>query len=328
MASGLIPALRKACPGAHIAWLAEPGPAALLRANPRLDEVIVWPRPRWRELWKKRRLFTLAGEIRRFCQSLRLRGFTQALDTQGLLKSGVWARVSGASERIGLGSKEGSQHLMTRVMARDGDDRRIGAEYRALAAFLGCNEEDFHPDLVLDEDAAAQARSQRAAFGIDRRYAVIAPFTTRAQKHWFEPRWRQLAGRLTAELDLPVAMLGGLADGDAAARIAAQCTPVFNIAGTLGLAASAAMVRDASLLVGVDTGLTHMGTAFGIPTVALFGATRPYLDPDAPSTRIIYKSLPCAPCRYSPTCGGAYTCMRDIGVDEVTAAAGALLEKK
>ena len=109
MASGLIPALRRAHPDAHIAWLAEPGPAVLLNANPHLDEVIVWPRPRWRELGRQRRYFALLRELRRFVSGLRRRGFTQVLDLQGLLKSGVWAWLSGAQQRIGLGSKEGNQ---------------------------------------------------------------------------------------------------------------------------------------------------------------------------------------------------------------------------
>ena len=64
-----------------------------------------------------------------------------------------------------------------------------------------------------------------------------------------------------------------------------------------------------------------MGSAFRIPTVALFGSTCPYLDAGTPSTVVIYKALPCAPCKRHPTCGGAYTCMSDITVEEIVATA-------
>jgi heptosyltransferase-1 len=64
------------------------------------------------------------------------------------------------------------------------------------------------------------------------------------------------------------------------------------------------------VLVGVDTGLTHMGTALGVPTVALFGSTRPYLHTDSPATRVVYEPLWCSPCRRNPVCGGEFSCMR------------------
>lgn len=328
MSSGVIPALRKAYPDAHIAWLAEPGPDALLRANPRLDEVIAWPRPRWRALWQARRFATLAAEIAGFSRALRRRRFTQVLDMQGLLKSGIWARLSGAPERIGLGSREGSQHFMTRVVSREGRDKRIGAEYRKLAECLGCDPLDFQLDLAVGEEAAWEAAVQLHGLGLGGRYAVIAPFTTRPQKHWVESRWAELAARIAAELDLPVLMLGGPADKAASGRIREHGADLHDLTGRLGLAASAAVVRGAGLLVGVDTGLTHMGTAFRVPTVALFGSTRPYLKPEAPATHIIYKALSCAPCRHNPTCGGAYTCMRDISVDDVMRAAARTMENK
>lgn len=328
MASGLIPALRKAHPDAHIAWLCEPGPAVLLNANPHLDEVIVWQRPRWRELGRHRRYHTLLGEVRRFVAGLRYRGFTQVIDLQGLLKSGVWAWLSGAPQRIGLGSKEGSQYLMTRTVSRQGEDRRIGAEYRKLAAVLGCDPREFRLDIEVEHSDARQAQQQLRENGVTVPYAVIAPFTTRPQKHWLESRWPELAARIIGDMQMPVVMLGGPDDRAAAQRIMEAEPRITDLAGQLGLGASAAVVKGAGLMIGVDTGLTHMGSAFRIPTVALFGATRPYLDPDAPDTHILYRKLPCAPCRYNPTCGGAYTCMREIAVNEVMEAAISAMGRK
>jgi heptosyltransferase-1 len=71
------------------------------------------------------------------------------------------------------------------------------------------------------------------------------------------------------------------------------------------------------LLVGVDTGLTHMGIAFNTPTVAIFGSTRPYLDTRRDNAKVIWLGLECSPCRRNPTCHGAFTCLRDITPDQV-----------
>ena len=60
-----------------------------------------------------------------------------------------------------------------------------------------------------------------------------------------------------------------------------------------------------------------MGHAFQVPTLCLFGSTRPYLDPDNPRGKVIYLNKFCAPCRRRPTCGGSFHCMGDISPERV-----------
>ncbi|MEK8031483.1 glycosyltransferase family 9 protein [Ideonella sp. DXS29W] len=325
MASGLIPALRARWPEAHIAWLTEPTTVPLLRHNPRLDEVIPWPRAAWQQMWKERRFRDLWNAVRRFRSELRVRRFDIVLDAQGLLKSGWLGWLAGAPRRVGLLSREGSQWLMTeRVGPREGDDPRMSHEYRDLADHLGAPPGSFRLDLAVgaaprDVARAALARAAVPAAS-DGRFVVLAPFTTRPQKHWFEDRWAALAGALRAEGLVPV-LMGGPGDREAAARIAQSAPAVINLVGQLKLDETVAAIADAALLIGVDTGLTHMGTALGVPTVGLFGSTRPYLDTGTPRTAILYEPLDCSPCRRHPTCGGAFHCMRHWTVERVMAQA-------
>ena len=86
-------------------------------------------------------------------------------------------------------------------------------------------------------------------------------------------------------------------------------------------------MKRSSLLIGVDTGLTHMGYALGTPTIALFGATRPYLDTDWMPGKVLYHPHECSPCRRDPTCDGDFTCMKAISTDEVLNSAAGLLER-
>ena len=97
------------------------------------------------------------------------------------------------------------------------------------------------------------------------------------------------------------------------------------VAALLKLDETVAVIADASLLIGVDTGLTHMGTALRIPTVALFGSTRPYRDARSARTVILYEQLPCSPCRRHPTCDGRFDCMAAHTVAGVLAAAQRVL---
>lgn len=314
MATPLIKALRRSYPGARIAWLVEPAAAGLLCDNPDLDEVIVWPRAEWRALWRARRYRAAWDSMRDFTRALQRRRFDLVLDIQGLLKSAVWARLTGASERIGLGSREGGGLLMTRVVARPPPDDRIGSEYLHLARTLGLDAGGFPMDIALGADDEEFARAYAARTGP---YAVFCPFTTRPQKHWFEERWPQLAAEVGTRFGLTPVLLGGPADAAAAARLRHDAPRLESQAGLTTLTRSAALIKHAACLIGVDTGLTHMGIAFDVPTVALFGSTRPYLDTTRANARVLYHRLDCSPCRRHPTCGGAYTCMRLIEVKEV-----------
>lgn len=322
MASALVSVLRRNYPHAHITWLTEPAAAPLLEAHPLLNEVLIWPRAQWQTLWRHHQWGQLWRQYRVFSQDLRTAHYDLVLDLQGLLKSGFWAWRSKARYRIGLGSKEGSAVFMTQVVSRETDSRRIGAEYFQLAQALNWDVSDYTMNIALTEPEQTQVQNFIAHHGP---YAVFCPATTRAQKHWFEERWAALATQISTRYGLQVVLLGGPADREAAARIVAQTPTIIDLTGQTRLRESAAYIHGAALVIGVDTGLTHMGIAYGVPTLALFGSTCPYLDTMRPNARVLYHPLPCSPCRRRPTCGGEFTCMRDITLLEVITAADDVL---
>lgn len=324
----MIKVLRNAYPQAHIAWVVEPPARDLLRHNAALDEVICWPKTRWKQLLKQGRFIALAREVRRFADEMRLRGFDIALDGQGLLKSRILAWLSGARDRVGFDSREPGRSLMTKIISRGPNDKRTSSEYYYLMQVLGLSPAEFRPDVTISPEDQKAAENKIRGAGIGARYGVICPFTTRPQKHWFEERWAALSVALEERLRLPVAVLGGSGDVDDSRRIRSLVQgKIHDLTGTTTLGQSAAIIKNASLVVGVDTGLTHMGVAFDRPTIALFGATCPYLYAASANTIVLYESLPCSPCRRKPTCNGDFTCMKLIGVEEVFNAAESVLKR-
>ena len=325
-ASALPGAIRRAHPDAHIAWLVEPGIHELLLADPDIDEVITWSKAEWVKLWKSGQRLALLRRVRALRRELHARRFDIALDLQGLLKSGFLTWLSGAPRRVGLGSKEGSQLLMSEVIPRGGEQARIGSEYKYLAEQLGFDAGDFLPTLKVSPPAEAGVLAKLAAHSLaPGGYAVFAPFTTRPQKHWFEDAWQALAPQLIDATGLIPVILGGPADGEAAARIAAADPRIVNLAGQTRLPEAVAAIAHSALLIGVDTGLTHMGTALARPTVAIFGSTCPYQNTGRPTGSVIWLGLECSPCRRRPTCGGKFTCLRDITPAMVLERARAML---
>ncbi|MBL0719538.1 glycosyltransferase family 9 protein [Piscinibacter sp. Jin2] len=329
MASGLIPALRARWPDAHISWLVEPAAAPLLREHPRLDQIIVWPRSEWQKLWVSGQRIQVLRSALALRKQLRAKRFDLAIDAQSLLKSGLWAWCSGAPRRLALKGREPSHWLATETLTLSPalpQEALMGREYRALARHLGAPEAAFQPDLVLRAEARAQAGTALTAAGLapGQAHAVFCPWTTRPQKHWFETEWQALGAQARAAGLVPV-LLGGPAEAEASAVLAARMPGSLSLAGRLPLDASLAVIASARLLVGVDTGLTHAGTALKVPTVALFGSTRPYLDAGLPTTRVLYSGRSCSPCRRRPSCDGRFDCMRDHTAESVWAAAEAVL---
>ena len=316
MASGLIPAMRELAPQAHLAWLVEPAAAPLLRHNPRLDEVIVLPRNEWQALWRARRPIALLRSVLAFRRRLRAGRFDLALDAQGLFKSALCAWWTGAARRVSLIGREGGRWLATeRFMPKADPLKPIGTEYRALARHLGATT-PYRMDLAVGDAPRAAAAIALAAAGVKAPYAVLCPYTTRPQKHWFDERWAALAQQLVAQGVTPV-LVGGPSDARQSSAIADHALGLANLVGRLKLDETVAVIAGSALLVGVDTGLTHMGSALDVPTVALFGSTRPYLDARAPRTVVMYEARDCSPCRRHPTCEGRFDCMRAFEVDTV-----------
>jgi heptosyltransferase-1 len=318
-ASSMLDALRRRWPRAHIAWLAQPGFAGVLDGDPRVDELIRAPAD----------LFKSFGALWRLRRELRARRCDWVFDVQGLLKSRLVAWLAGGT-RVGFTSKEPGKFLMHRLLPKGGDIADIASEYRYFAESVS-GERAGPPHLLVGDNRRAAVSARRAELGATGRgiadgYIALCPFTTRPQKHWIERYWPELVQRLHDAGLGPCVLFGGPGDVEAAARIAAATpAPLINLVGQTKLPELPAWLAQARLVVGVDTGLTHIGIAVRTPTIALFGSTCPYLKGAASPLLVMYDALPCAPCRRHPTCDGRYDCMRGLTPLRVATAARQLL---
>jgi heptosyltransferase-1 len=310
--------------------LGEAHTVGLIRSHPELHRVFSWDRRGWKELLKRGKLLTLLREMTTLVAEIRRERFDVVLDLQGLLRSGVASLLSGAGTRIVLRPREGSHLFATHVVDRhrsQGDPREVSSAYRYLARELGLSVEDFRMEVPLSErDRAFRDRILRD-HGLESGFAVAVPFTTRPQKHWLEDRWALLTDRLGEELGLGTVILGGPGDREADGRIRelARGRPV-SLVGETTLSEAAAIIERAELVVGVDTGLTHVGLALRRPVIGLFGSNVPYTRTFWDRARVLVHWLDCVPCKGNPTCHGDFTCLRLIEVEEVLGAAKELVD--
>lgn len=326
-ASPLAGALRRRYPDAYIAWAAEERTADVILHNPHLDEVIVWERAAWTRMLRSGRWGALCGAAVDFLGRLRDRRFDVAIDAQGLLRSGVMTFLSGAPVRIGLAPAEGSRLLMTRVVERGGDARLFASDNIHLAERLGLDTGSFAPEIPRGAAELAMVERVVRQVGLGAGFVAVCPFTTDFHKHWFEDRWSALIQQVRERTGLGVVLLGGPDDRAAADRILnrvaelpAGDAPLVDLVGATTLGEASAVVSRCSVLVGVDTGLSHMAHAYNRPAVLIFGSHTPYLIPPGPEATILHSGRSCSPCRGKLVCDGRIDCMDDISVAQVLAA--------
>lgn len=316
-AGSLLDPLRQRWPQAQIHWLVARRFAGLLEADSRIDRLFRIDDQRLGHLdsWR---------QLRRELASER---YDLVLDVQGLVKSRLLARLAPASLRIGFQSKEPLGFLLDAVHPKGGDNADFGSEYRQLASDV-CALPKVAANRLQPTAERLQAQAVRLAdWGLPAGFVACCPFTTRPQKHWVDAHWVALAQQLHAAGAPPLAILGGPAEREAAAALVARFPPgSVNLAGDTRLQDLPALLSHAALVIGVDTGLTHIGIALRRPTLALFGSTLPY-QRGAEDGRfsLLYDALPCSPCRRRPSCNGAFTCMRQLSPERACAAALALL---
>lgn len=208
------------------------------------------------------------------------------------------------------------------------DSRDTVAEhlYRAVAATLP-HAVPFDRDrrrLAIGHDARERARARLAACGLSDRYVVIHPGSGSRRKNWPADRFAILARALAAARQ-PVVLVGGEADRAVLADVAVDCTaPVLT---DLDLAALAAVLANAALYVGNDSGVTHVAGAVGAPTLAIFGPTRARRwRPHGPTVVAIEPVERCAICRSAEQRPVECVCLASIGVADVESVALELLD--
>lgn len=100
---------------------------------------------------------------------------------------------------------------------------------------------------------------------------ALHPGSGSERKNWPEARWVALIVQLLNSTGFRLLLVGGEAEGERLQRLAAALPPArCSVAKSLPLAELAVRLRSCVAFVGHDSGITHLASALGVPTLALW----------------------------------------------------------
>ena len=289
--------------GVSFDWVVEEAFAAIPALHPAVHRV--WPIG-WRR-WRQD-LRTHGPELKSFFEGLRRERYDLILDAQGLLKSAAVTLAARGGRRAGLSFTSAREPLAAlayghRARVARGE-HAVDRLRRLFADSLGYAPPTDSPVFgiqqrgpqEIDPESRQQARSQSLQRGrqTSPRTVVLLHGTTWESKHWPEAMWRALAHELRGagwRVTLPWGSDGERARAERLAAAAEEVLPAMS------LDALAEHLAGAALVVGVDSGLSHLAGALGVPTIVLYGSTSARLT-GVRGSRVssLASDLSCAPC--------------------------------
>ena len=183
-----------------------------------------------------------------------------AVDFQGLIKSALLARVSGARERYGFAKeavREKPAAMFYNHQVNVDQTQHVVDWNRQLAAALPGNPATRQPDW----SSFPRDPQQRLAKFTEK--IVLLPGAGRPEKQWPVPCFRELVARYGGE----TVVVAGPGERTLAEGIGGLIAPETN------LRELSYLLRYARLVVGGDTGPLHLADALGTKVVGLYGPT-------------------------------------------------------
>ena len=270
--------------GVRFDWVVEEAYQPVVERHPAVARAIPIAWRRWRKApWD------FGGEIRAFRNALRAKEYDLLLDAQGLVKSAVVARLARGRETVGFARHDVRERAAAWVYGREVEAPR---HQHAI---------DRQGQLFAGAFGYAWGSDEASDFGIlendgPRELCVFLHGSAWASKLWPAPMWIDLARRSAAAGLEPLLPWGDEEERRRAQRIVQDGGG--RVLEALDLSEWVALLQRARLVIGVDSGLTHLAAALGAPTLALHGSTSAALTGcRGRRSRVLASAFGCAPCQ-------------------------------
>jgi heptosyltransferase I len=284
----VISAIKAQWPGSHLTWVVKRQWAELVERAAGVDRV--WPVETTVESWMREG------------RALRAERFDLAIDLQGLFRSGILARLSGAPMRIGFANgREGSPWFYTHRVPVLNPDIHAVDRYLSVVAALGASlpEKPRFGFTLMEEDiAAVRDLCQRRGFSVDQPWVAMNLGARWPTKRWPLTSFAAVVDQLHDAHRDPVVMIGSSDERPYTNELRILTKrPFIDLTGEIPLRCLPAFLSTATAMITNDSGPMHIAAALGVPVVAMFGPTSAIrTGPYGAGHHILLSGVSCSPC--------------------------------
>ncbi|MEV8877750.1 glycosyltransferase family 9 protein [Mesorhizobium ciceri] len=327
LTSALVRNLRLSYPQASVTMLCAPGLKQFIVAQGIADVAVGFEsRGRGRTLLKR------LSDYRGVISDLRRRKFDLSIDLTDSKTSRIMHRLIGAPLRVGFDPSEHPikfwEIQLANVLAATFGQGGPHYLYRNLSPLhaLGLDCQDPTPRLQPNGTAQEECARILAENALAKKSYVAVHAGARFEGRCWPPQhFAAVIDEVYAKTGLRSLLVGGPDEGLAAQRILeVTASPVASVVGKASLEVLTALLAEASIFLGNESGPMHIAASVGTPAVGLYGLTSPeQWGPFGVSNRTLQPVMPC-PCIAPGVCkennpGGVY-CVQRLQVAEVAAA--------
>lgn len=305
-------ALRRAFPQARIDWLVDIRHRELLDLVSSIDRRIVIDTGSM-------------GGLAEAVVELRRGRYDATLDLQGLWKSAILARLSGARRVVGFPAGLLRERVAALLYTETSGSTSLTGPHvihknLSMLRALGIEHSAIEFPLEVPKSEIVSVVRQRLGLGAAQAFAIINPGAGWPNKRWPPPCFGEVAAALRERHGLRSVVLWGPSKEReetianeivSASRGAAELSPPTNIAELV------ALVRSAAVMISGDTGPLHVAAAAGTPVVGIYGPTSPERNGPWSAADLTISRFQQCQCHHLRRCRASRWCLLDVSPRDV-----------
>ena len=254
--------IKRSYPDSKIDWIVEEKYKSLLENNLHLENIYTVSLQKAK---KRKSIFLLFQELKKI---RKLKGYDFVIDAQGLIKSALVAKMISTKQNVGFDKKSIREplaamfynHKVTVAYDENSIDRNVAVICNPLSISLQSNDIiDKNPFII----PSFKNQTSRKA------YIVFVIGSTWESRNYPKEKYVEIANKLQKKC---LTIWGDESEKIKAKWMALQ-SEFIEVAPKLTLDELKEVIKNSTLLIGNDTGPSHMAWAMNLPSIILFGPT-------------------------------------------------------
>lgn len=141
--------------------------------------------------------------------------------------------------------------------------------------------------------AEIRKKLDKNSIDLQKPWIVLHPGVSELKRQYPAKNWTELGKRLTADFNYQLLLTGSASEKNLTAEIQQGIGPgAFSIAGLLNLDELICLIKEAPLLISVNTGPVHIAAATQTPVIVLYAQTNPQHTPWKTPNKVLFFEVP------------------------------------